>query len=85
MATRDVAGKQVGSELDPVEREPERAGETACGQRLPRARNVLDEHVALREHPCQDRRQKVTFGNHRVVDDIENGIDRFRGVVRLHR
>ncbi len=83
-AARDVAGQEVGRELDALEAEIERLGDEPGDERLGEAGVVLDENVAVGEDTGQDLLEHV-----RLADDhlAERGEDLLAAVghgVELH-
>ena len=68
----DVAGQQVGGELQAAEVQPERLGQRAGGQRLAEAGVVLEQHVAAGEDAGQHERERVPLADHDLLDRVEH-------------
>jgi len=69
---RDVAGQQIGRELDPAHRAVDRLGQGLGQHRLPHARHVLDEQVPLGEQNGEGQPDDVRLA---VDDGLDGGAD----------
>jgi hypothetical protein len=66
---RRAAGR---GELDAGEPQAQRRGERPGDQRLAHPRQVLDQHMAAREHGGQDQRQRGALTDDRPLDLVEH-------------
>ena len=67
-----VGGHQVGRELDAREADARDLRERARDQRLREAREVLDQDVAVGEHPEQDELERLALADDRPLDLVED-------------
>ena len=82
---RDVGREQVGRELDPPERAAERPGECLREHRLPDARDVLDQDVALSEKRDDAQTDGVVLALDHVLDGLRDPVERRRERVECFR
>ncbi|PQM46867.1 hypothetical protein C1Y40_02955 [Mycobacterium talmoniae] len=69
---QQVGGQQIRGELHPGEAEPQRRGEGPRDQGFAEPGQVLDQHVAARQHRDQDQAQRGPFADHDAFDLVEH-------------
>src|SRR5207244_3726150 len=83
-ATRDVAGQEIGRELDPFEAEVERPGDEAGDERFREAREILDEDVPVGEDAGKDLFEDVRLPDDHLRERAEDLLTPIRDAVDLH-
>ena len=70
----EVGGQQVRRELGAGEAQPERLRERPRRERLAQAGEVLEEHVAAREHAAQDQAERRPLADDGGVHLVEHRV-----------
>jgi hypothetical protein len=77
----DVAGKQVGGELDAPEVEPAGGGEAVREERLGGPRRAFEQHVALRDERDQQVLDRLGLADDRLGDLAADRVRQRAGVL----
>ncbi len=83
-AAGDVAGQEIGRELDALEAEIERLGDEPGDERLGQARVVLDEDVAIGEDAREDVLEHVRLADDDLAERGEDVLAAVGDGVELH-
>ncbi len=64
----DVAGQEIGRELDALEVQPEHGGETARDERLAQAGEILEQDVSARQRGRHHHFEQGALAHHGALD-----------------
>src|SRR6185369_8891472 len=84
-AARDVAGQQVGGELDAAEAKLERLAEQVSDQGLGEARIILDEDMSVGQDAGHDLAKHAVLADDDLGERLERALAALPDVGHLHR